>query len=74
MNPVKSTTMFTKLFGALLITIFFIVFCFVVNNWWLRKLAGDFDRYLKADQGIGELATEMYTQGVQIELALRTKL
>ena len=74
MNPVRSTTMFTKLLGALLVAIIFLVVCFLVNNWWLRRLAGEFEHYAKADQGIGELATEMYTQGVQIELALRTML
>jgi methyl-accepting chemotaxis protein len=74
MNIVKSTTISTKLFGALLVSITFLVVCFIVNNWWLRNLAGEFESYVKADQGIGELATEMYTQGVQIELALRTML
>ena len=74
MNFVRSTTIFTKLFGALVVAIVFLVVCFLVNNWWLRSLAGEFEGFVKADQGIGELATEMYTQGVQIELALRTML
>ncbi len=70
----RSTKISTKLIGALIAVVLFLIIGCAVNNWWLRSFAHDFEFYAETEQKLGEGIDHLYAQGLQSELALRNLL